>query len=375
MALPTSYVKVSGNWKQVNGIWHKVSGAWKEFELVYNKVSGTWEIVYFKTIPDGVVMLMQGNTPSTESGWTYSSGLADNRYVKIATSYGSTGGSSTHTHYLAMATSSVSNHAGNDQKNPVYAHMNDSTHYHIASHTHTSSNGKSRVIYRPYLGGKYIPANAVLIWTDPTGPASLGVEQHATLSYYLLYLGATYGITSQTHADTYSGYSGYVSSSLTNTSRDYGSSSADYGQHRHTINHTHSTISVSAALPPSRGFRMFKVSSDMYSVPSGVCFLYTGSGTVPEGYTDLSPAWNNRYLTLMSGTGNRNNTHGSAYHKVPSSNYNTSTIQNYTRTHGLQENDRYVIANHTHPFNHGHSSSTHGYNNPVYRYYRIIRKN
>jgi len=379
-----SYVKKSGNWNRITGVYQKMAGTWRQVELIKVKIAGNWEAVYINRMPEGVVMLMQGTNPSAASGWVLSNGsngtpnLTDGRYVRIGSSPLATGGSSTHTHVMTSASkvAAHSNHAGNDQKNPTHSHMTTSTHRHTMGHTHTSPNTPSKITYRPYYNGKYIPANSVFLWVDVAYPTFSGItQQHGTLLYHLLNLASTYQIWYATeHKDTYSGYSGYVDVPLVNTSRDYGTSSSDYGQHRHVITHTHSAIPLEKSLPLSRGIKMFKTSSDMFEIPPGVCFLYTKTGAVPQGYTELTATWGARFMAIKYGTSNINTLMGHSYHTVPSQSFTTGYMSNSTRTHGLQENDRYVVPNHTHSMTHGHSTSTDGNNTPLYRQFRLIRK-
>jgi hypothetical protein len=378
-----TYVKDSGgNWSLIEKVYQKINGVWVPMKYIKTKVNGNWEIVYDYRIPEGAVMLMQDTNPSAASKWKLADGnngtpnlTNGNRYVKIGSNVLSTGGYYYHTHTNSMSSSAVNNHAGNDQAWPKHAHMTTSSHYHSTTHTHTTTYSPSKVALRPFYGGEYIPANAVLIWINTSSPTfSQITELYTALTYYLLNLSGTYEEKHYSdHKDSYSGKSGWVNCNLVNTSRDYGSSSADYGQHRHTINHTHAAISAEKSLPPSRGLRLFKATADMFYVPSGVCFLYTKSGDTPLGYTDLTSTWGDRYMSLKSGSGNINNSMGYTNHTVPYTSFNTGYIVDQTRTHGLQENDRYVIPNHRHSFGHGHSGG--GLNAPEYRNFRLIRKN
>lgn len=377
-----SYVKVSGAWKLIVGMWEKVTGAWEEFDTLYAKVNGIWKEVFSKdTAPLGVVMLSSVDITNTTMGWNLADGtngtptLTDNKYTKISSTPLATGGASTHTHgYKVLNTSSHSHLYSNDQKDPVHQHMTASSHTHSANHTHTGSNNPGYVRLVPYWGGWYLPAGTLLMWPDSSEPDwDISFSSWlATTTWRLMQLGtASSSSLPAEHADTFSGAGGYQSSGLATISRDYGTSTAKYAKHYHTIDHTHAAVSRTESYPPYRGIKYYILNEDIKVVPKGAMFLYTLTGDIPYGYTEQT-IYNDLYpmASYTSGT-----TGGRSKHAVPTGNFNTSYMLSAVRIHGLTENDYYGTYNHYHTFNHSHAEEDMtGDNQPPYRTFRMIRK-
>lgn len=371
-----SWVRVSGAWKRIAQAWTKLSGVWKELNEIHYHVGTIPKKVFAPTIPDGIILMLDASPTNTSMGWVIATSIADNRFVKINATPGTTGGSATHTHPLNMNTGSIINKVSNDQKDPIHAHMTQSTHYHTANHTHTGTNDPSYNRYVPWTGGIEIPAGAIVMWRgvgQPPWTIAHSIYRDSDYDRLLQFGGNTGSYLAPQHSDTLGAtYSGYVSSPLSNVSRDYGVLVPSYGQHRHTIAHTHAVISRDQSYPPSRGIMLYKIDEDLKTVPSGACFCYTGTGATPEGWTDITSVYDNQFLAT---TELSSYTMGRSKHAVPTVTANTSGLLNATRIHGLDENDAYGKPAHTHTINHSHTeASMVGSNEPLYRTFRLLEK-
>ena len=102
----TMHTKVSGVWKQINGVYVKVSGTWKTVNKVSVKVGEVWKDIFVggaPSIPEGLIVPYNGTT--APDGWSLFTSANGKYLVGAGTSYavGATGGSNTLNHTLVAA--------------------------------------------------------------------------------------------------------------------------------------------------------------------------------------------------------------------------------------------------------------------------------
>ena len=242
---------------------------------------------------------------SLPAGWSNFSAL-NNNFPRGATSYGGTGGASTHTHtYTAGATTSS---ASSDYRDTEYF---TPTHSSIGGHTHTSESAtiSSPSNIPPYLtmnfgqtsAQTYLPSNSIII-TNALPP--LGWTRYSSLDTRLPYgsttPGSTGGTSSHTHSVTITSSGPSVGASLCGAGNEFWCA---LSTHTHTCTTTTSSQSnyppymtvIFAQKKESETTTVSEVEEPYNQTPTSPTDLYTEGVTAPTRVIDLTPEFSAIY--------------------------------------------------------------------------------
>ena len=163
-----------------------------------------------------------------------------------------------------------------------------------------------------------------------------------------------------THAHSYSGYSGYTSSTVAGVNNE-GTGKAQPANHRHTISHTHPAVSN---YPEWYGLIPISPDSEVTEIPSGVVAFFKGS-TVPDEWTLFGALSGGKFIRLQAASGGSGgvNNHTHSY-SGSSGSYNSSDAKAYSGTGGSTDP-------HSHTINHSHASAD---NIPLHRSLLVCKK-
>ena len=291
------------------------------------------------------IVMTEGSCPD---GWTRVSEL-DNRFPKISTSYGTTGGNDAHSHIfsgtLSTSTDKVGGGSGNDES---YASAKE--------HNHDWSITDSEVALPPYETMVYcakdsldIFTGAVSIFNTTSMPDGWTAYSELNDNQYFARGSDTFGATggSLTHTHHVQGNSDQQSAQMdTNDNNDVNAASTD---HKHSIEFTSGTAS---SLPTYVEIVYGQVNSTE-SLP-GEGGIFITSAEPPIGYTQIT-SYNNRFI--RGGT-NYGATGGSSSHTHT---YSGGTTGGPTRTNPINGGWAYDDAastSHTHTWSSGTSDGT-----------------
>ena len=249
MALST---KVSGTWREVNGVYVKVSGEWQEVSSIHTKVDGSWREIYANAIPipEGLIVGYAGTI--APSGWSLFTSGQDRYLVGAGSTYtvGAAGGTDVNSGTLVTAGS----HTG---ASTFWSSYTGGSYGASASgnHTHTysfQSNPLRRrmVLIQADAGQTKLPANALVL----SGAVTLsGLTQQYDNELSLLYLSDTTGTITATASATptssssgaHTHYGGCSKSAVTpgEYQQEY-NILTDQGAHTHTVTVTGISWSV-----------------------------------------------------------------------------------------------------------------------------------
>lgn len=304
------HTKVSGVWKQVNGVWVKVSGAWKTVDAAWIKVSGSWKPIYGDFLPKGLILPLYGT--SVPTGWSsYSFGPAFP--IGVGTyGFGSTGGGG----FLAGSIPACGNHGPGTQFVTAIYSAGSGTYDQSATaggHSHTF-----QFKYNPpKMSGRFIkltgdvlqlPANGIVL-----GKTSFsGLTELSTSNGYLFCNDSgswTYSGQSVTD-DSVSTSGAHIHYTLTHSVATGSGSSWYYnvsaGSHSHVL-----SVTITSFNPVRYLLSAWTHTSNPFAVASGMIGMWE-SATPPSGWaicdgTNGTPNLSDRIIQLVSSSN-----HGSA---------------------------------------------------------------
>ena len=281
-------------------------------------------------------------------------------YPRVASSEGGTGGSTTHTHTAFVGNSGYSNDGGCSTGDGGGA---STDHVHTMNHSHVETNHEPPFLeVLPITQGSSILTTMILFYDGSSAPSgwSTATELVDRFAKGSSTPGGTGGQVSHSHA--YSGYSGYTSNGTQGTND--GRTNFNYGNHRHTISHTHSNGNN---YPEWYGLLPIKPDSETGEIPSGVCAFFTGS-TIPDGWSYFSGA-EGKWVQGQSSSGGTGgaNTHNHVYTGSSGSATPSSVVSGYNGSYR-----KAIIGAHTHTINHTESTEN---NIPPYQELMLLKKN
>lgn len=235
------------------------------------------------------------DTSSLPSNWTRFSAL-DSRFPYGGSTYGTTGGSATHTHTVTSVTSSTG--SGTLSYNSGYinyqvVNLSPSSHTHTANPTITTESNMP-----PYLTMVYAKASSnaslagIISITSAVPP--LGWTQYTNLNNEFAYGSSTYGTTggSTTHTHTIT----VTFAAASNSDSDGGSNAVAAGSHTHTG--TGTTAAASNIPPYTTAIYAQRKTSQTTTLgaeeirntaPNTPTSLLTEGVTNPTGVVDTTP--------------------------------------------------------------------------------------
>lgn len=284
MALST---KVSGTWKEINGVYVRVSGAWKEVTSVQTRVGGSWKEIYANAIPlpEGLIVGYAGTV--APSGWT----LFDSGNSKYLVGAGSTytvgagGGTDVNSGTVATAGS----HTGANSFSSAYTGGSYGTlAYGDHNHTYSFQSNPLRrrmVLIQADAGQTKLPVNAIVL----SGAVTLaGLSQQYNNELSLLYMSDTTGTIAATESAT-------PTSSSSGTHNHYGAPSsgavtvgenqqeyavlANQGAHTHTV-----TVNGLSWAVKKRILKAWTNASAEFNLAPNMIGMYE-STTPPDGWS------------------------------------------------------------------------------------------
>lgn len=247
----------------------------------------------------GALTLFSDN--STPTGWTRQTAF-DGKFPYGSSTYGTTGGSTTHTHTLSSLANSASAQACEDidPPNPNSRPISQGSHTHSTVTINSNSSASSLPPYKVLL---YVEApsstatlNETLIAMTTVNPP-LGWTQYSATNNYFIQGGSTANLTAQgssthTHSATFTlgGTSASMSRNASSMLMAYG------GTHTHSVSYT--TPSASATPPYLSVIYSKKNTSISTTVgeeeidneaPTAPTALLTEGATNPNGIADTTP--------------------------------------------------------------------------------------
>jgi hypothetical protein len=297
---------VSGTDKAIVDIQLDVSSTLKKILTVhYNPGTGD-ELIYPTPVPSYVVIPYVAGT-SLPPNSTIETSLYNYTPRAASTSFGTTGGFSTHSGHGAgrsntSTTGTVSNSSYpggfNAFGSNTFRYYTSSSHSHAVgwgTHTHTSSSGNlpSYTTMIPVSGGTYIGTDALILQATSSA-ADWNNFFTAWTTHYRLVVFSSTAVTNgidqrgdhgnKTETVNYSSYNSTVKTG--------NGSSYPLQQHRHNNIHDHSHISSNwhstAVYPYSNQLKPYNPSTDLNwnDLPQGSVVMSL-TGTIPPGWSDL----------------------------------------------------------------------------------------
>jgi len=360
-----SFVKVSGNHKQIKKMYVRVSGSWKAIKKAYSKVNGTWEIVYNAGAYPTSLIAMFNSDKTAESGWTelnYGTRLI--MLVDNLPGSEQTGGSASHTHSNdgsddSSATGGDTETGGDCSDCRTYPSNQSHTH-DIPSHTHNSSSNFPQYHSLKFFTGVDEVKADMIIGIESGSSYDSNDWEDAGLNKFI-------GCDSSPGTD--GGYSSHTHGTKTWNSNTISSGYGNRGEYNtsrtHVKNHYHSiteSLSSVALTPKYYTIKFIKAKNTGVSVPIGGLLLAPASlSTIPSGFS-LVVATNGRIIKASSSTGN---TGGSDLTSHTHSQGSISVAYHYTSHYddclasgswSGQPNDFLAPGDHSHTWTHSHTS-------------------
>jgi len=268
------------------------------------------------------------------------------RYAFGSSSYGGTGGSATHDHTITLITNIV--YTGGLSTSG--SNWRNTGHYHSVSHTHTDSNLPLSIDIVATIGGQI---NVNSIWlTKNASMSDIFSSYTNALNRYLRFNNTYSQFGSSSHAPTISlntSSSIYLEEDERGLNDSPTVNVAPYS-HSHTANHTHPSLTNNQSFI---NLNIFKLNQSIAfnALPSGTIAFFTSS-VMPSGWSRYTLA-DNRLIKCNSSS--IETTGGSTTHTHASSSFTTGASSGSEYKRGSGE---YGALNHTHTFNHGHTTAT-----------------
>lgn len=283
------HANVSGVWKTITEATVRAGGIWKRAE-VFVRDNGAWVSVHKNgNIPAGLIVFTDSSTPA---GWSTKSSLVG-KFLMHSDTYGTTGGSETHSHGSASVGQLQDNassynrfHYGHSLGQGLnYDYSAGHSHY-VNTHTHGGTGHNPPLIgLRPIEAASQtiLPVGSILL-IDTTNIPS-GFERYGIYDKYIFCSNSPGGIGgSDSHSheisqNSDSGYNNFRAWHITTTGQSHA-----YNQysHSHTVTHSHSGNND----PSAKNYLAIKSLEEMNDAPSGSIGLFSGS--IPAGWTKIS---------------------------------------------------------------------------------------
>jgi hypothetical protein len=353
----TMHVNVGGSWKEITDPQVNVSDTWKEINEGWENVSGTWKQFYGRSsIPDDLIGLSGQAISAT--GWSEITATYSGYWLRVGSTYGSTGGANTHGHTNSNDGGITTSGSQAAPVSTVPSVWGSRAHTHPTKyHTHSAVNSyPARKNMRGWIssGTAIFPQNMFCFWNGNSGTIPTGFTYVAANGYYIRFTtGGTGSLNAASYNSHSSGtiYTGYRTPS--NIACGPSGPSPQYvyypTNHRHTCIHSHSH---SITLSYLRLVLMY-ASSDQSEFPAG-CVL--PAQTVPaDGWTDLTSTYSGRFPQCYStalgtaGTTSHNHTHsgttGTATNSS-ASNLNATLVVTSPHNHTISNAKTHSTQNH-----------------------------
>ena len=360
------YIKVSGTWKEIKPIYTKVSGTWKEIKEGHVKVNGSWKLFYKSfSMPENMVvfskaMIAEAILCDGNNGTLNLIG----RYLKVASSQGTTGGSATHGHNTLSVTSGSPTpltryKTTGDGDNGTYV---STAHTHSCSHGHGAVNSEPlNALLFPYINVTELTSDQRFFYYGGSAPSGW-LYDSALVNRFVKGTDTAYSLGgASVHSHSASLTTGSGGSASGNTKDYSGQQSAAVGAHTHSNTHTHSN-----GVNEPAHYTLIPIYPDgATELPSGICAFFTGS-TVPDGWSYFSAA-EGRFIKMAatSGTALGSNTHSHSHSG------NTGSGANGTAAGGSGLSLNMTGKSHIHTNSHTH---TDGLNQPPFQELLFCKK-